>query len=173
MKSALLLTATLLTGALFAQQVPRPAPNFTVTLPGGKSLAVESLRPKKTVLLVFISTTCPHCQKLTADLNQIQKDYAAKGVQVVGCAFNTGVTEQAVQDFITQFKPAYPLGYANSPAVLQFIQFSSVRIPYVPHPVLIDHKGVIRGDWTGESAFMTNAATNLRAELDKLLASEK
>ena len=156
-------------GSIRAQEVPRPAPEFTMTLPGGKPFAVHSLHGK-VVVLTFISTTCPHCQKFTGELNAIQRDYGSQGVQVLECAFNTGVTEPMLQEFINQFRPTFPAGMSPSPAVLNYLQYSSVRIPYVPHVVLIDRQGTIRGDWAGESPFMGNAASNLRAELNKLLA---
>ena len=167
----LLLLAALAAPAIFAQaDVPRQSPEFTVMLPGGKPLAISSLRGK-VVVLTFISTICPHCQKFTGDLNAMQREYGSQGVQVVECAFNTGVTENMVQDFINQYRPAFPMGMSTSPAVLSYLQYSSVRIPYVPHVVLIDRQGVIRGDWAGESPFMTNPGPNVRAELNKLLAT--
>jgi thiol-disulfide isomerase/thioredoxin len=170
MRRMFLAGVLLAAAAAFAQEVPRPSPEFIVTLPGGKPLSIQSLRGK-VVALVFVSTTCPHCQKFTGDLNAIQREYGAQGVQVVECAFNTGVNEAQLQEFIARFRPSFPTGISQSPAVLSYLQYSSVRIPYVPHLVLIDRQGVIRGDWAGESPFMTNAGANLRAELNKLLAA--
>ena len=42
--------------AAFAQAVPRPAADLTIEMPGGKNLALRSLRGK-VVGLAFISTT--------------------------------------------------------------------------------------------------------------------
>jgi hypothetical protein len=43
---------------------------------------------------------------------------------------------------------------------------------YVPRLVLIDRAGMIRAEFSGESGFFTNAETNVRAELDKILANK-
>jgi len=71
------LAATFLCG-----EVPRPAPDFSIVIPGGKPMLLRALRGK-VVLLAFISTTCPHCQHLTQELAGIQRDYAPKGVQII------------------------------------------------------------------------------------------
>ena len=40
---------------------------------------------------------------------------------------------------------------------------------YVPHMVFLDRRGIIRADYPGESDFFKDPATNIRAELEKLL----
>ena len=172
MISKLVLAGALLPALLLLGQgeVPRPSPDFTVNLPGGQALTVQSLKGK-IVVLAFISTTCPHCQALTGELTALQKEYAGKGVQVVECAFNDGVTEADAMNFSTQFHPGFPIGMNHRPAVYAYLQFSSVRILYVPHVVVIDRTGVIRGDYPGGSPFLQNAAANLRTELNQMLGA--
>ena len=128
----------------------------------------------KVVALAFIHTTCPHCQDLTQVLSGIARDYQAKGVQFIECAFNQNAAE-LVPAFIQQFQPPFPVGYSNDAAVrtyLQYAIFDTTKPFYVPHMVFLDRKGVIRGDYAGESQFFQNPNGNIRAELDKLLAPE-
>ncbi len=58
MKRLLLLgaLATCLTGLLAGAEIPRPAPDVTIGLPGGKQLKVSDYRGK-VVVLTFILTT--------------------------------------------------------------------------------------------------------------------
>jgi thiol-disulfide isomerase/thioredoxin len=150
-----------------AGQVPRPAPDFTVMLPGGKPLPLKSLHGK-VVLLAFVFTTCSHCQHLTPELSALQSEFAGKGVQIVECAFNDGVNDQAAQEFATQFKAAFPVGYKDRASVLAFLRMSILSPLYVPHLVFIDRHGAIRNDVAGESDFMKDPVRNIRAELTKL-----
>jgi peroxiredoxin len=168
--ASVLLLCAALAAPSFADDVPRPAPNLTIAFPGGKTVALNSLHGT-IVVLAFIYTTCPHCQKLTGTMNAIARDYRLKGVNVVGVAFNDGVTESMVKDLISEFHPIYPVGSLDRASVLTFLQRSILTPTYVPHLVVIDRRGVIRGDHPGEGQFMTSPEANLRAELDKLLAA--
>lgn len=55
-RRTLLLTATFCIAPLFAAVVPRPAPDFTVNLPGSGQLPLAKYKGK-VVVLVFISPT--------------------------------------------------------------------------------------------------------------------
>ena len=60
-----------------------------IQMPTNKQLLLSSFRGK-TVVMAFMFTTCPHCQKMAGILAQIQKEYADKGVQVLGVTFDPG-----------------------------------------------------------------------------------
>ena len=147
----------------------RPSPPFSIQRLNEPALPLSRYRGK-VVALAFISTTCPHCQALTGELNRISRDYALRGVQVLECAFNDDAV-QTLPNFLGQFQPAFPVGWNNRAAVMSYLQYSIIdaRPLYVPHMVFLDRGGVIRGDYPGESPFFTNAAANIRAELEKLL----
>jgi thiol-disulfide isomerase/thioredoxin len=148
---------------------PRPSPPFQIKrLPGEKPLNLSNYRGK-VVALVFISTTCPHCQDLTRKLVPMAKEFGSR-VQFLECAIDP-TAEANLPGFIQEFQPPFPVGYNSQAAVDQYLQWSAVQIFYVPHIVFLDEKGVIRGDYAGESEFMSDAAENTRVELDKLLAA--
>lgn len=155
--------------AAFAAEPARRSPPFSVQRLNAPALAISQYKGK-VVALAFISTTCPHCQALTRELTPIARDYSLRGVQILECAFNDAAV-QSLPGFLNEFKPPFPVGWSNRAAVMSYLQYTIIdpRPLYVPHLVLIDRSGVIRGDYPGESPFFADAAKNIRAELDKLL----
>lgn len=170
------LAVTAFGSAFSAAPVPRKAPEFVIQSPDGKQTLLSSYRGK-TVVLAFMFTTCPHCQKLAGILSQLQKEYADKGVQVLGATFNP-TAQQEVQQFNRVFGVNFPCGYTQSESVMQFLQLPASQPPFVPIVILIDKTGTIRaqhlmiGDTTHdatENDFFAHPETSVKAELDKLL----
>ena len=93
-------------------------------------------------------------------------------MQIVESAFNDGVGEKMVNEFVAQFKPAFPVGWNTRVAVWSFVKYSiiSQKPLYVPHMVFIDRNGVIRAEHWGEEDFFRSAAINVRKEFDSILA---
>jgi len=158
----------LLTGlAAYAQQVPRPAGEFAIKMPNGQ-ITLLSQYAGKVVALVFISTTCPHCQHTTQILSGIQNEYAQRGVQILAAAFNDDAP-QLVPGFVSQFKPTFPVGFAKRDAVLEYEQASLAKPNYVPVLVFIDRHRVIRAEYSGGEDFFKDQENSIRALLDTLL----
>lgn len=152
----------------FALDAGKPSPAFPIKRLDNKPAIQLSQYRGKVVALALIDTECPHCQHLTGVLNDIAKEYADKGVQIVACAFNDGAAGRLPQ-FMDKFKPGFPVGYSTNDEVRAYLGFSPLRILYVPHMVFLDRKGVVRADILGESDFMKNPEQNVRKELDELL----
>jgi glutaredoxin len=168
--------ALILTGPLFAltvpaASVPRPSPELTLQRGGAPPIKLSQFRGK-IVALVFGQTTCDHCQFLTRTLKVIQKDYAARNVQIVECAFEDDVSTNYPM-FLKAFAPNFPTGYTTNDAVLKYLQWNNLREGplMVPYLILIDARGIIRGDFNGRDGFFTDADKRIRAELDKMTKS--
>jgi peroxiredoxin len=164
-----LMTIALLALSAGAAYTARTAPPFTMLRPNQPSIRLSQYHGK-VVVLAFILTTCGHCQQLTVELNQLARDYSARGVQIVECAFNEDAA-QTMPDFQERFTPQFPVAYSAAAAVSVFLQRTMIdpRPLRVPYLVLIDRTGVIRAEFEGGSEFFQNPGTNLRAQLDKLL----
>src|ERR1700728_2324473 len=104
MRASTLTTLALLTGALCAQmpaaEIPRPAPDFAIPLPGGKQVKISDYRGK-VLCLGFILTTCPHCQKTTELLEGIYKDLGPKGFEVLEAVLDQSPD---IASFVSNFK---------------------------------------------------------------------
>ena len=154
------------------QPEPRPSPPFIIKRVGSPDIQLSQYRGK-IVLLAFILTTCPHCQELTRKLIPIAREYEPRGVQVVECAFNLNADE-FVPGFIRDLQPPFPVGWSDNDSVVGYVRGNPLdrRTFYVPHLVFLDRRGMIQGDFAGESDFMKTPEPNIRAELDKLLKAE-
>jgi thiol-disulfide isomerase/thioredoxin len=165
--SLAVLALTFFAASSFAQQVPRPAGEFAISMSNG-SQTLLSQYSGKVVLLMFMFTTCSHCQHTTQVLNPIAKEYAPRGVQMLAAAFNEGAG-QLVAGFIAQFQPTFPVGYTTREQVNEYLQHPAGKPTYVPELVFIDRNRVVRGQFTGSDDFFKDQDKNVRAMLDTLV----
>jgi thiol-disulfide isomerase/thioredoxin len=160
----------MLVAQAFAQEVPRPAPEFVIHMANGSQLQLSQYTGK-IVLLGFMFTTCPHCQAAIPILNGIQKDYASRGVQILGTTFNEGAAS-LVPAFIARFQPIFPVGSSPREAVQEFQAHPPFKRSYVPEFIFIDRKRVIREQHSGEEQFFMDEDKNIRAVLDNMLKEQ-
>jgi peroxiredoxin len=150
-----------------APAVPRKAAEFVFNNVDGPQQLL-SMYKGKTIVLALMFTTCPHCQKTAQLLTQIQKEYAAKGVQILGAVFDKGAKDR-VQQFNKQLGLSFPVGYSEQPQVLEFLQLPPNDPYFVPALVFIDKRGTIRSQYVGDETFLSHQEVNIRAEIDKML----
>ena len=152
-----------------AQQLPRKSGEFAIRTVDGKQIELSSYHGK-VVVLAFILTTCPHCQKTVGVLSGLHARYAPLGVQMVASAIGTGAKE-GVPGFVQTFHPPFPVGYNDDGAkVLDFSQIASARMPLMPIVLLIDRQGNVRFEHEGhDEKFFNDQEQNFRSELDALL----
>jgi len=148
--------------------VPRPAPEFAVRMVDGTDILLSQQRGK-VVCLMFILTTCPHCQKLVATMSKLQPALGPRGLVAIA-----GATEDMavlyVPDFIRDFKPKFPVGSADRNLAMQFLQHDPKYIFYNPALTLIDRKGIIRAQFPGgDEIFGGDQEAKLRAKIEPLL----
>jgi peroxiredoxin len=171
-RTAIAFLALLSVAAPFARaaDLPRPAPEFAITLPGGQPLPLSRYRGKA-VALAFILTTCPHCRKTMGLLAGLQNELGSRGFQAIASAVDPGAA-LAVPGFIQTMRLPFPVGYNNdSNAVLDFMQHPRMVVPYMPLLVFIDREGVIRGQYEGRDTYFDDARQeqNLRSTIEGLL----
>lgn len=166
--AALLFCSTLF--SLGAQELPRPSGEWAIQTPDGKQILLSTYRGK-VVVLAFILTTCPHCQKTIGILSKLQPEYSPKGVQFLATAAQDGA-KAAVPPFVQMFKVPFPVGYNDDARTLmEFWQYTNVRLPLMPVVLLIDHQGKVRFQHEGhdEKFFGDQQEQNFRTEIGELL----
>jgi peroxiredoxin len=164
---ALLLSAALFAGPVFAAVIPRPAPEFAIDMQNGAKLDLSQYRGK-VIALEFLLTGCPHCQQCARTLSKLNKEYAAKGLQPVGAAINADAALQ-LKSFIEQQGVNYPIGMVQQEKAHDFLQHSVMMVMQMPQLVFIDRKGNIRAQYGGTSPFFTDEERNMRNAIEELL----
>jgi hypothetical protein len=80
-----------------------------------------------------------------------------------------------IRQFVDQYKPTFPVGLAGRLSAMEYMQMSPMVRSYVPYMAFVDRKGVIRAQYTGGDAFLSDEARqpqNIRDEALKLLAED-
>ncbi|MCU1325660.1 MAG: Redoxin domain protein [Bryobacterales bacterium] len=150
-------------------EVPRKAADLAIQV-GLDKFTWLSEHTGKTRVIAVIMTTCPHCQYTTGILNKLQKDYAARGVEILATAIEP-MSSLHVADFKKQFQPQFTLGFNDQKYVAKFLGLPENDPLFVPQLVFVDRSGTIRAQFTGDDPRMEKAVQekNLRETLDKVL----
>ncbi len=154
--------------ALALPPVPRKSPEFTIIETSGKQTLLSSLQGK-VVLIEFLWTNCPHCQRASRTITKLHQELGARGFQPFGIALNPNVNSPMVTDFVRLFEPSYPIGYSTPEAVDSYLGRAVMERLLVPHIVVIDRKGVIRAQSAAKGDPNLEDENYLRTLLEALL----
>jgi len=164
-----LATFALLAGTSRAADLPRKAPELSISSTDGKRILLSQYRGK-VVAMCFILTTCPHCQKTIGYLIKDQTEFGPRGFQVLASAIQEGAAV-AVPGFVKSFNTNFPVGF-NEPAVaIDFMQHPPMLIPHMPLLAFVDRQGNIRAQYEGDNNqfFSDQQEQNLRNQIQALL----
>jgi peroxiredoxin len=142
-------------------------PNYAVKLASGRPIPLSSFRGK-VVALLFVSTTCPHCQETCRLMSSLMKEYRSRGLETVAVAYDP-MAKMLVPEFIQKSGATFPVGYDVWESVAAFLQRPAILQTYVPIMVFIDRQGVIRGQYLGDDSFFKDSEKNIRSTIEKLL----
>jgi peroxiredoxin len=150
--------------------LPRPSPDFAINLGQGKQVRISQYKGK-TVVVAFILTTCPHCQKAIGVLSKVQREYGARGLQVLASA-TEDMAAAALPGFLRQFDPPFPVGVNTTTEFVTYMQHPTMLMLYMPGLVFIDKDGIIRAQYEGRDTFLeeTGVEKNIRAKVEEMLA---
>ena len=124
----------------------------------------------KVVVVEFLLTTCPHCQKASQTMNKVYRELKAQGLQPVGVAVND-MANMLVDDYVKQFNLDFPVGWSTREPVINFLQHPVMMMMSFPNLVIIDRTGQIRHQFPGGDKFFENEEKNLRDLVLPLLKS--
>ncbi len=129
---------------LGAQSPPilRPSPEYKIRSIDGSQVSLSSFRGK-VVALLFVFTTCPHCQHASEVFSRFATEYGPRGFQPIDVAFNT-MANLYVRDFVKDHNVNYPVGFDTPENVMGYLGYSIMDRYVVPQIVWIDRKGNIR-----------------------------
>jgi peroxiredoxin len=153
---------------VWAGPVPRPAPDFAMTTEDGSRVSLKQYRGK-VVLLAFVLTTCPHCQKATGAFKQLETELGPKGLQVLEAAVEDGAKDH-LAGFKTQFQQNFPVGWSDHANAEPVIEPTPNSLMLMPQVILIDRKGRIVVQFSGDDKiFKGDTVTLFRAVIQKYI----
>jgi peroxiredoxin len=136
-----LLITLLCAGALFAADVNRRAPGFSIVDSKGEEHDLADYRGKL-VLLFFMQTTCPHCANFAELLQQTQEKYGSR-IAVVAVAIYPDDPGK-VKDFVAGHRITYPVLLDIGQVAYSYVLTKTLDFP---HLYMIDASGIIRRDY--------------------------
>jgi len=163
----LICTLVLVALAVADGKVPRPSPEYAFHLTNGEQILLSQYRGK-VVVLMFVATTCAHCQAACQFMEKLSKEYEPKGFQPLAVAFND-MAVMLVPDFIKEGNLTFPVGHDSRDPVFAYVGRSPTLRTYVPIITFIDRNGTIRGQFLGDDDFFKNQQNNIRGMVEKLL----
>lgn len=133
----------------------KPAPEFTLTLLSGESIALSDFKGKTPVVVNFWAPWCPPCRKEAPALARVSAVYGDR-VKFIGIVEND--TPENVKTFIEDNGLRYANGIDDGNISLKY------RITGIPETFWIDIDGNVIDHWIGEID-----EANLTSRVRKLL----
>jgi thiol:disulfide interchange protein DsbD len=117
---------------------PQPAPALSLNVLDGGKLELASLQGK-VVLIDFWATWCLPCISEIPTFNQLMKDYADQGLEIVAVSLD----EEGAPK-IRAFLKEHPMSYSQVMGDSQIASAFGVEESSLPVAVLIDRRGMVR-----------------------------
>jgi cytochrome c-type biogenesis protein len=118
-------------------RVGEPAPQYVAPTLSGDSVALVDLHGQVVMLNVW-ATWCIPCRKELPELEAMHKEYAARGLKVVGVSVDDGNADDDVKEFVERYGLTYTI--VRDPGEEVSTLFFT---PGVPSSFLIDRNGIV------------------------------
>jgi peroxiredoxin len=118
-------------------------PDWTMTLPDGKKVSASDY-DGKVLVLDFWATWCPPCRKEVPGFIKLQKQYAEKGLVIVGFSFDRDLEthDKWVKEQGMNYLSIFAMNDAGKGVIEQFQKLIG-EIKGIPTTIIIDKKGQI------------------------------
>ncbi|HET6147823.1 MAG TPA: TlpA disulfide reductase family protein [Polyangia bacterium] len=140
---------------------------------GSSPLTLAGLRGKVVLVRWFTDTSCPYCSLTAPALNQLHRDYAARGLVVIGVYHHKrrdALDVAAVRGWAREYGFHFPVAVDRDWRTLRRWWLDGHPRDFTSVSFLIDQQGVIRHIHPGGSlALGTSDFDTLRARIDQLL----
>lgn len=164
MAGALGLGSYLLRDELTQVTIGSKAPEFSAKTVDASPITKTLENYKGDVVLLNVwATFCLPCRTEMPSIEALYKDYQSKGLKVVAVSVDEPGKEQAIRDFVSEYKLTFDILYDEKGTIQQQYQTTGY-----PESFVISRDGVIHKKWIGEDNW--NSPNN-RKLFDQLLAA--
>lgn len=146
---------------ILAAKTPRPLAPVIILGPDGKNIDLRKYRGH-TILLMIFSTGCAHCIQMIDTMNDLEKQFAPRGLQVIGAAGDPNA-KFLLGPFIQRYRPGFPVGYIEKDAIIKVAEVPPNVRPVVPILMFIDKWGMVREQYYGDHPVIKNGGPALKA----------
>lgn len=155
--------------AIAVAKTPRPLANVPIHTPDQKGISLKTYHGK-TIVVVIFSLSCQDCVAVVRLMDDIQKEYAARGLQVVGVA-GDGNAKYLLGNFVSRYRPTYPIGYLSEPELKKLADISPSE-PHAMAPIVmfVDRWGTVREQFFGNSPIFKDAQRSLKGITSAMLS---
>ncbi len=157
-------------------EIGQRAPDFTLPGVDGKDYSLGAFKDSKVVVVLFTCNHCPYVQAYEERVISIQRDYAPRGVQLIGVNANdsAGYPEDGFENMVKRAKQKQ----FNFPYLRDETQrvARAYGAEYTPEAFVLNSKFAVRyigrvdDNWQHPDKVKTN---DLRDAIDAVLAHKK
>jgi thiol-disulfide isomerase/thioredoxin len=158
---SLFLFGALSFASLYANATAKPAPDFTIELPGLPS-SLTGLKGK-VVYVDFWASWCKPCRKSFPWMNAMQQKYAQQGLQII--TINLDTDAELAKEFLAMVEVQLPIIYDPKGEIATRYQLLGM-----PSSYLLDSQGNIRASHKG---FFTDKQALYEQQVLALLAERE
>lgn len=150
----------------------KPAQELVISLNSGEQVLLSKFKGK-VVVLEFLLTTCPHCQKCSATMQKLHAEMGG-AFQPLGAAINPDNMAQArtmLPQYIYSLGLKFPVGWTPREMAYNWLQADPNKgSVYFPQVAIIDKQGILRSYHPGtDTKFFEDEENQLRATITALL----
>ncbi|MFO7877461.1 MAG: TlpA disulfide reductase family protein [Desulfovermiculus sp.] len=153
-----LILSLLMAGPALAISKGTSAPSFEIVTLDGTEIDLQEYTEEGPVLLFFWSTWCDYCKHEMEAIQDLESEYASKGLQVLGVNPGWRDNEQRARSFQDKYGADLTLAIDQSGNLGQ-----KYRLQGVPTLFLLDQEGTVM--FSGH-----NISPELRSTLDQYLS---
>jgi peroxiredoxin len=117
----------------------RPVVDFTLLDHTGAERSLAEWKDRDVIVVVFLGTECPLAKLYGRRLAELDREYAAQGVQIIGINSNQQDTLQELAGFAKKFEIKFPL--LKDPGAKVADQFGATR---TPEAFVLDRNRIVR-----------------------------
>jgi peroxiredoxin/mono/diheme cytochrome c family protein len=148
--------------------------NFTLTDSVGRQVALQDLKDRKAVVIVFLSFECPVSTSYSQALSTLHKEFSSRGVAFLGISANAEMDARELSKHVKECELPFPVARDS-----KYVAADALKATTTTEAFVLDHNLVLRYRGRIDDAYAKRLVRNrqishhdLRDALNELLAGK-